>query len=718
MAIKLAHQQAKSPTDGKDVSTRDYADAAGGPADDLSTTGADINVSAAAPPSSGQVLTATGATAATWQTPAPSADVAVKVTGADTTAGNLNAKIAAGANISLAVLNPGVNEQLEITSTGGTDADAVHDNVAGEIAAIAAKSPVVAADKLLIEDSADANAKKSITVADLRITESQITDLAHTAAGGAGTDTTAIHDNVAGEINAVALKATPIAADVILIEDSADSFNKKKATLTDLLGGGVANPIILETGNGTASAPAGFASAVLSHTYQNGGGAASVSVGATRPGLAVGAANAGYAASVADILQDSHGGFAMGSSSARYGTSLIKTEGPGGAFAGGYARDIGSGDSIIHAYGRGAMAFGYSKTGYGSTAYQEVKIYARGSGAFARGAATGGGGSAGDARIYAPGQGSFAGGLAYAPYSTPGLSDIRSDGNGSFAHGSANGGGAIRAYQNGSFATGEARNAGVIEAYGYGAFACGYAFVGKVRASGYGSFAGGRSYNYNIYASNLGAFAFGNADGFDITASGIGNMAVGSSNGGAITASGSSNCFQFGQGVNALADSFQVGSAGLRFRLLSSFSTPQDGDIGVDGSGNIQMRSNGATTKVAGLDVSQKFTGNQYPEITTLTDGANVAIVASANNIQELTCGALASRQLDNATGVVKGMSWQVWFHQDGVGGRGMTFGTNYDWGDEGAPVFTGQGANISNVITFVALSPTQIFGTVLKGAA
>jgi hypothetical protein len=56
--------------------------------------------------------------------------------------------------------------------------------------------------------------------------------------GGAGSDTTAIHDDTAGEINAVALKATPVEADVILIEDSADSFNKKKATLTDLIGGG------------------------------------------------------------------------------------------------------------------------------------------------------------------------------------------------------------------------------------------------------------------------------------------------------------------------------------------------------------------------------------------------------------------------------------------------------------------------------------------------
>lgn len=43
------------------------------------------------------------------------------------------------------------------------------------------------------------------------------------------TDPNAIHDNVAGEINGLTLKATPIAADRALIEDSEDSFNKKSA---------------------------------------------------------------------------------------------------------------------------------------------------------------------------------------------------------------------------------------------------------------------------------------------------------------------------------------------------------------------------------------------------------------------------------------------------------------------------------------------------------
>jgi hypothetical protein len=53
-----------------------------------------------------------------------------------------------------------------------------------------------------------------------------------------GSDTEAIHDNVAGEINAIAAKGAPTGTDVLLIEDAADSFNKKKVLITNLPGGG------------------------------------------------------------------------------------------------------------------------------------------------------------------------------------------------------------------------------------------------------------------------------------------------------------------------------------------------------------------------------------------------------------------------------------------------------------------------------------------------
>ncbi len=56
--------------------------------------------------------------------------------------------------------------------------------------------------------------------------------------GGAGSDTTAIHDNTSGEIHAVTEKATPVDADEILIEDSAASYAKKRVQIGNLPGGG------------------------------------------------------------------------------------------------------------------------------------------------------------------------------------------------------------------------------------------------------------------------------------------------------------------------------------------------------------------------------------------------------------------------------------------------------------------------------------------------
>lgn len=105
----------------------------------------------------------------------------------------------------------------------GSVTDAIHDNVAGEITAVALKANPVGADVLLIEDSADSNNKKRVTV---------------TSISGSGTDPDAVHVNVDGEIDGVTLKATPVGADLILIEDSAASFAKKKVTVTSISGSG------------------------------------------------------------------------------------------------------------------------------------------------------------------------------------------------------------------------------------------------------------------------------------------------------------------------------------------------------------------------------------------------------------------------------------------------------------------------------------------------
>lgn len=89
--------------------------------------------------------------------------------------------------------------QFEEVSGGGTgeDVNAIHDNQSGEIAAITAKSPTASGDYLLIEDSAAGNTKKSITIADIRITESQITDLDTTVYIGPATFATLPADTAA-----------------------------------------------------------------------------------------------------------------------------------------------------------------------------------------------------------------------------------------------------------------------------------------------------------------------------------------------------------------------------------------------------------------------------------------------------------------------------------------------------------------------------------------
>jgi hypothetical protein len=57
------------------------------------------------------------------------------------------------------------------------------------------------------------------------------------AAPPGGTDADAIHDNVAGEIAAITEKTSPVDADLILIEDSEDSNNKKRVQISNLPGG-------------------------------------------------------------------------------------------------------------------------------------------------------------------------------------------------------------------------------------------------------------------------------------------------------------------------------------------------------------------------------------------------------------------------------------------------------------------------------------------------
>jgi hypothetical protein len=176
------------------------------------------------------------------------------------------------------------------------DVDAIHDNVASEIHAIAQKTPPVANDELLIEDSAAAYAKKRVLISEFSLASHSHTyfdpDAVHTnAANEIGKltavtpvsgdflliedlsdslnkkkvdvgnfadsghthtyyDAAAIHDNEANEISAITEKTTPANNDLLVIEDSADSYVKKRLKFSNLPAGGLTQAQVLARGLG------------------------------------------------------------------------------------------------------------------------------------------------------------------------------------------------------------------------------------------------------------------------------------------------------------------------------------------------------------------------------------------------------------------------------------------------------------------------------------
>ncbi len=68
------------------------------------------------------------------------------------------------------VIYDGTNFQMQsqvANNPGSTDGDAIHDNVAGEIVVVTEKTAPVGNDEIIIEDSADSNAKKSLKLSNL-----------------------------------------------------------------------------------------------------------------------------------------------------------------------------------------------------------------------------------------------------------------------------------------------------------------------------------------------------------------------------------------------------------------------------------------------------------------------------------------------------------------------------------------------------------------------
>ena len=176
---------------------------------------------------------------------------------------------------------------------------------------------------------------------------------------------------------------------------------------------------------------------------------------------------------------------------------------------------------------------------------------------------------------------------------------------------------------------------------------------------------------------------------------------------------------------NALAGTSGVPAAGNRYvtdadTRNTNARTPTShalagAEHAADTFTNFKTKITGAVP--AATDQSQQYTKNQRSAVVALTWGANIAINADLSNVYEVTLTG-ATAQLDDPSGLVKGMAWVVIVNQDATGGRLLTFGGQYDWGDEGAPDFAGQAASKTNVLSFLAIGATQIACTAMKGFA
>jgi plastocyanin len=93
-------------------------------------------------------------------------------------------------------------------------------------------------DGTLLVTEGNVTRRNDVGWIDFDATDFDVTDLGNgkvlIEALTASADADAIHDNVAGEINAITAKGSPTTSDLLLIEDVADGNNKKKITLGDL----------------------------------------------------------------------------------------------------------------------------------------------------------------------------------------------------------------------------------------------------------------------------------------------------------------------------------------------------------------------------------------------------------------------------------------------------------------------------------------------------
>jgi hypothetical protein len=114
------------------------------------------------------------------------------------------------------------------------------------------------------------------------------------------------------------------------------------------------------------------------------------------------------------------------------------------------------------------------------------------------------------------------------------------------------------------------------------------------------------------------------------------------------------------------------------------------------------------------LDTQNTYTKAQTVAPSALSYGANIALDASLSNVFTVTLAGVTA-QLDNPTNLTDGQTIVIRVTQDGVGGRALTFDTNWDFGADGAPDLTTEGIGALSLITGVS-DGTKVFASAKLG--
>ncbi len=401
----------------------------------------------------------------------------------------------------------------------------------------------------------------------------------------------------------------PVSDQLLKIGSSTNKFLEVNARLGKFIGtSSPSNPIggtVDIRINGSITVPPGIippTGLVGGYQYRTGSGAAYHGIATTVSGnggqsiLCMGNVNT-YSTGTAGIT--AYGGVVFGKAQST-GTGNAKISSTSyGDFMMAYAKSSAAGNVTIHNGSDGGVMFAYGSTNssgavsissYQSSNFTKVSAGSYGSATHSfynnsyGGIMFGYSSGYGAVSTIQTGKGSFVN-ISCNPTLATDTITVIATGDGSSVGGYAVGTSTWSATGIGSSILGHT-NGGNFSTSGIGSSVGGYAGVGSyITAGGNGSIsAGTTSNNFHIITGGNGSFAFGDATTANIEANTTG-----------------SNCTQFGVGVNTLSDSFQVGVGIRLIGTVGTPTTPRNGDMWVDSTGNVWIQSAGVAKNISNI---------------------------------------------------------------------------------------------------------------------